>query len=731
MNTSLARGRRLRYSLRTAVLLAAATATCLLLALLGGRFHLRWDLTATRDFSLSQRTIRAVERLREPTTIVVSADLASIDRAARERITDLLRELQQRSANIRSAWIDTGSAEGPQQLSTLLDSLALPHQQAIKEQAAELTELAEAAPKAAEQFARLSDDLKILSSAVASRASDEGFPLLDQAGLVRTLAQKLEPLSDSLRAAAEHRVTGVALPAADTARDAADAPLTDASRAAEAIAEYARKLLESGSSSSSVDAARTLLGRAVAARDELARLRARVLGLRPLAPLALARTLQAASAVLVATATDAVALDLASMFPPGGGEVSDPAEAVFTGEQLLGTALSSLTDRPQPLAIFVHAQTVRLLDDRGEPTRPALAAFAKLFERLRLTRTTPVEWPVALEPERPSLSPIDPNSKRPVVWIVLGAPPRVGLDPRRPDAASERAGRIAKLAAAVETLLRAGENVMLSIEPSDLPSLGEPDPLVATLAPLGVRADTARPILRRESSPQGALTHTIQLVRPRAGEHAVSKAAAGLLVVLPWATTLEPVAAEGLTHHPLLTLESTDQTWGESQWMLLRDMVARGAARPLAPLRITDAPTPDSARDLRFEASDPLPTLALAVERARGPSIPTPSRAAVTGPQRAMIVASPAWFDDGYTQASENVAGRRSMLFPGNLELFEAGVSWLAGLDDDIAPGPHARDIARVGPIDRSTLTLLRFVLVLGLPALVLILGAMLRIVRG
>ena len=59
-------GRRGRYSANTGVMLSAFAALCILLYVLASQTALRWDVTATRQFSLAPQTLEIVENLSEP-----------------------------------------------------------------------------------------------------------------------------------------------------------------------------------------------------------------------------------------------------------------------------------------------------------------------------------------------------------------------------------------------------------------------------------------------------------------------------------------------------------------------------------------------------------------------------------------------------------------------------------------------------------------------------------------
>ncbi len=82
------------------------------------------------------------------------------------------------------------------------------------------------------------------------------------------------------------------------------------------------------------------------------------------------------------------------------------------------------------------------------------------------------------------------------------------------------------------------------------------------------------------------------------------------------------------------------------------------------------------------------------------------------------------------TQELVEADGRLVPANPGNLELFEASVYWLAGQDNLISQSPSARVASMVAPIDATRLIRLQYVLVLGLPLGVLALGGIYLLMR-
>jgi hypothetical protein len=165
--------------------------------------------------------------------------------------------------------------------------------------------------------------------------------------------------------------------------------------------------------------------------------------------------------------------------------------------------------------------------------------------------------------------------------------------------------------------------------------------------------------------------------------------------------------SRGWRGSPVLTTPADTQTWGESQWLRVYQ-----TPREQVPL-IPDQPKFDEGRDVKGGTG--AWTLAVATEK---------------DSQRAVIVGSNSWITDKYSQQMGTVEGRQTLLFPGNVELFEASVLWLAGQDTMIAQSPAARSVAMVRAIESPSLTRLRWSIVLGLPGLVLLVGVIYGMTR-
>jgi hypothetical protein len=98
--------------------------------------------------------------------------------------------------------------------------------------------------------------------------------------------------------------------------------------------------------------------------------------------------------------------------------------------------------------------------------------------------------------------------------------------------------------------------------------------------------------------------------------------------------------------------------------------------------------------------------------------------------QRIVVVGSNDWAIDPVTQQGRVVDGRPVLQSPGNLELLDASVHWLAKQDALIAQSASATVAPMVRAIDDSALRSVRIATIAGLPVLVLVTGLVVRLLR-
>ena len=213
---------------------------------------------------------------------------------------------------------------------------------------------------------------------------------------------------------------------------------------------------------------------------------------------------------------------------------------------------------------------------------------------------------------------------------------------------------------------------------------------------------------------EGGFNNLSLTLLPGASEHPISGAIRGLPILLPWPIALDRSSGE----HEIVVLAAIPgdaATWSETQW--LRLWQAQGVPEQERHL-IPEQPQFTEGVDQR----DGPWTVAAAVER----------RSAETGGrQRLVAVGSNIWYTDRVAfNLVAGEAGRAVTAWPGNLELFESSVYWLAGQERLIAQSVTARATPRVREMSKGELGVLRWGVVAGLPLAVLVVGGLLRLVR-
>lgn len=706
--------RRARYAALTALLLVALVAAAVFAVALAERHAPRFDLTQTRQHSLAPRTLAAIDTLQTEADLVAVLDFSSLDAAARTRLLDLLEA------------IDSAPTAGPGVRVRLVD-VSAPDASARY------------AAAVAGVRARFAPQIASHANAIRSAGGETGAVAADVAALARELdrlgagraglterqveraSRALALLAAELRAAAD-TLPGL-IPGADAPADAdvpagtavaPTGPLPRTGEARELVADPLRRTasalgdLEAAAARPVARAAGALRDRALAAADRLGTL-------PDLAPARLEALLRETEAIIVAAGpTDGGQARTAAVTRDQLLAGPDPAAAVDArAETLLTAAIETAASPVTPMVVFLHGETARVLDGSGRPTPAAAGAFGSILRDLELRNIPVAEWPVALSPlrpERPELVrglALDPADVRPV-WFLLG-PPSPGSAATADAAVGGRAERLEALAGAVAGLINAGENVLATVLPSELPAVGEPDPLAEALEPLGVRARTGSPVVAVRSTPEGRSVDINSVVRARREDGGpVAMAIAGLPTLLRLAPPLERIAGVGARVEPVLVRPAGAEVWGESRWLEL--------GRRAGAVSRERVPTPDPGADV---TDGPWP-LVLAAERARGAADPHAIAPRGEAVQRLVAVSGAQWFGDPITTATGVVDGRPAPRFPGNRALFHASVLWLAGLDDRLAPGPRSADVPRVAELSPGALAAVRWSLIAGLPLLVL-----------
>jgi hypothetical protein len=345
--------------------------------------------------------------------------------------------------------------------------------------------------------------------------------------------------------------------------------------------------------------------------------------------------------------------------------------------------------------------------------------LSQLVQTLQFRGMDVIEWAVMVQPEPPKLKLLNAEGKRPVVYVNLPPDSSSGSSVQGAPTGAQRA---TKLGETLSSLAASGKNILLSLSPCVLPTYGQADPNAPVLARFGLVADTGRPLLREKAGTQRTI-ETDQLALAEESTGPMGGAVRGLPMLMPWAVPLYERTQESkvrLALTRLYSLPAGESTWAESQWLRLWQVPEN--QRSLIP----DMPEFNKDRDSRWPEGRPSDKpqnwlLAAAVERGEIGS----------QPQRLVAVGGNYWFFDKVAQPQVFVEGRTASAHPGNSELFESSIYWLANQDELIAQSHSAQAFAIVQPMDAKVLSGLRITTILGIPFGVLLLGALYRLVRG
>lgn len=696
--TRAAAARRVRYGLLTLALIALTTVLCASAQFLAETRRVRIDVTATREHSLSPRTRAMLAALDSPHELVVVAGSDRLDQAGARRLTDLLDTLDRASTNLSATWVDPSSPAGRAAFETLPDRLLRMRDSEVRRGNDTIRRSVEAARDVAGRLSSIASRLSGWSAALPGVAPDLRDALDELAAVPRVHEQELTQVANAFPVAGVVRVAGVELPDVGAAQGSLGVVLKRASDALETVVRAAAQLAPREEFAAIAPDARAVLREAELARDEALRAHDELARAPRVMLLDTLKLLQSQDVAVLLSQNEVVAIRIESVLAedsPGGP--GGAARIRFAAEEAISSAIAAAGSGPSPALVVVHSQQVRILEPLGPTQADAAGAMRQLLDRVSSRGMLVREWAAAVDPQRPTLAD-ERAAGRPIVWIVL---------PGRSDGA-DAAARMGALARAVEGLVRDGESMLVSVAPSLLPRVGEPDPMVAPFEPLGLRVESGRPLVETISTPAGPRASSAFRILRASSDTPIGAAVDGLATVLLWPASMEiddRADAAGPRFRPILTIDRSDRVWGESQW----PTIARGGAAV-------------AEFDARVDLAGGPWTVAVAGERWID---------AGASPQRFVVVGANGWFLDAIARQTQEIDGRVVETNPGNLELFDSSVLWLAGLDELIAPGVSRDAGPRVRAIPPGSLRMLWWLCILGPATMTLLVGAALRLLRG
>jgi hypothetical protein len=673
--------RRIKYGLNVAIAVIAAVAIVAIINVIAYKrlFKVRWDFTATRQYSLSPQTRKVLGDLKGQYQIVtLFADYADPELQARlGRTGDLIEEYGQQSAKVTVERINPtrnvarvekfyGSLKeryasslepvqkaidnGKQTLNALRDraQAQLKILQPILEDKSftetRLRDFCQSVQQTLLRYDRQFDELK--------KQVDQGTnsPLPDYAATLETLRTLIGDFDAKVFAVAVDRLEQV--PSSNLPNNIKEGLL--------ALAEQmrqTRKMLEPVLSDL----------RAASAPAEYTQLR---------------NQLTAGDAVVVLGPKQVQVIALTDMFrTPSANEQramgDQQPEVSFLGEERLTGALVNLEMTRKPLVVFIST---------GQ--RPSIGMngpYEAVAQRLRNMSFEVKEWnpsgrgnPMTGQMMPPGPPP-EPADGQKVVWVVLP----VQEDPQMMMMGGGGAGQ--QVAAHVQQRLDAGEATLFFVGISPQTMMGMPDPISELLRPWGISPMLDRLVLKEMTLPNRRKAPTTgHMMESWSTASPITEALGGMPGVFVQASPMELGSggeqSKGAKTVAMVTLSGSD-LWAERE------------------LR-SDNPTPSAE-----ERADKF-VIAAAAEK---------------GDQRLVAFSDPMFATDDYTTRSQLGPGTADLFgaqFPANAELFVNSVYWLAGMDQLIAASARTQDIRRIESIEDGRLIAIRWALLAGLPVI-------------
>jgi len=667
--------RRKKYGLNVAVSVAAVLVLVVLINWIAYRQFVRFDLTATRNYSLSPQTLKVLQNLEGSYQIVTlfSRSGEHVDQAL-----DLVEEYQRYAPQLTVQHIDPVRDLGhmetfyrnlrdryQDQLESL-DQIIREGQKALDQIGEVVSELQNPLRLLLEQPAWADEDLKQFTQSVAQAfgrfASDidvvdqqieqmRNSPLPRYSQGITMLLNLLVEFDQKVFAVVIDRFTS-AVDSGSSVAAVADQMLAVTDRLQRARADMTQvisKLEDAGT----VDDYDKLVGQ-----------------------------LESPDAVVMIGPHQVRIVALNEMLRQAESDPSRPGSSPrlgFQGEEKLTSALIDMGLEHRPMVVFVNAGQYQALGARG--------IFEQVAQRLRNVNFQVEQWsPIPQRgPMGQTIAPGPPpegDSGQKVVWVILPADPPNPMNPMAGGGAQQAADLL-------EQRLEAGHAalVMVSMMPT-MSQFGGGNPIVEKLPPWGISPQTDRLILRQVVLPDHQHQTSPQLlIEQWPSDMPITRALAGVQGLFVHASPLVLGSGEGqqVSVWPLV------QVSGEDLWTQRN---------------------PDLASNPKLDPAT-----------AGGPFVI--AAASQRDGKRLVVVADPAWASDQITTAGPRglPAEIFGAAFPANAELFVNSIYWLASLDHLIAASARTQDIRRTGPMSRAYMESLYWFLLLGMPIVVILAG--------
>jgi len=405
--------------------------------------------------------------------------------------------------------------------------------------------------------------------------------------------------------------------------------------------------------------------------------------------------------VLLTSGSNARVIPAELLFRGTGDASTSQINDLFVGEEQLTGALISIQLDPPPLVVFIRSNIgLRAVSVTGAEQQRIEGVYDEVIKRLLSMDFEVAEWPDPVNTDPPPL-----REGQRVVWVTM---PYFRPDVNR----SESLDNTNKdtVAAFLQERLAKGDGamVMLYANPDTAPRLhGEapPDTIVQLLDTFGIDAQLYQSAVQLQAEDEDGENrkYTNQfIVNAWPDSVIVGDALNGINTFFTYPIPIELEPKAGVEQMPLVEVAAP----------VLH--VQEDAADPKTG---QFTPEPGSERDEVLIGA-----------------------AAEKGDARLVTVGSATWAMDEILSAAAlpdgtsgpNLADRPGarILYPGNSDLFVNSICWLAHEEELIAASPRTQDIRRIEPMRAGALQTTRILLWAGMPAAILVLGVCVGLMR-
>lgn len=672
---------------------------------------LRYDLTATRQYSLSPQTVRVLSELENNYTLVALIDPRAQtleDRVQIQRVIDLVQEYGRYSPRLTVERINPATDV------TQADRL---YQRVRERFESRLETLVGATEQGRVALAGAAEQLATVTALMGAVAEDDA--LINQASMrmvegVYAAFQRLDADLSTVDAQIEQQLDQP-LPDYRAIRESLVVTLSqvDETFLTQAIAAFERVNRVADTPDNAKDKLLQAIERMTVLRETVRKAVSDLQFAEPVEAYDRTRTALVTQESVVILGPDRVrVVPLNEMFravPRDLVEQAGELELGFIGEEKLTGALLSMSMDSPPMVVFIQPGRAPAIGERGQ--------YQYVAQRLRSASMRVEQWlptgQVTQFGQMPAGPPPQAESGQKTIWIVLPFPPP---DPSNPTSMMN-AGEKTKITELLDERLARGDAamVMLGVEPGA--AFSEPNPILGWLEGFGLYPQLDRIVLRQVRLPDRRSANTARFdVTQWPDDSPITRALAGMPAVFVQASPIDLGAKPNDDESSDDMPDPTKPRAALTPLVVLRSPDMWSTSDLVSPEQVGEAPIDEATRRATF-------TVGVAAERSDS---------------RLIVVTDPMWAMDLITSNASSTLSQQTVglaeymgaAFPGNAELFVNSVYWLAGLDELIAASPRTQDIRRIDAIAPETLTAWRWILVAGMPVLILVIGVAVWLVR-